>query len=198
MWREIINHRKYIGAGVKWCIGDGRKVCFLTDYWVNMVSLVSFMDGNNLQYINLEAKVHDFINHETKKWNIHSISNILPLNVIADIKAKHIPCSPIEDRILRGFSRDEKFTLKSTTWAMRKPSVHPIYKILNWLWKLNLFPKIKVFLWLVLIEALPTCEFFIYRRIEITNTCHLCNGSSENIDHIFKQCFFCSRNLGLY
>ena len=28
VWKEIINHRKCIGAGLKWCIGDGKKVCF--------------------------------------------------------------------------------------------------------------------------------------------------------------------------
>ena len=28
VWREVINHRKYIGVGLKWCIGDGRKVYF--------------------------------------------------------------------------------------------------------------------------------------------------------------------------
>ena len=32
-----------------------------------MVSLVSFVDDNNLQYINLDVKVHEFINHETKE-----------------------------------------------------------------------------------------------------------------------------------
>ena len=26
------NHRKYIGASLKWCIRDCRKVCFWTDY----------------------------------------------------------------------------------------------------------------------------------------------------------------------
>ena len=32
IWKEVINHIKYIGDGLKWCIGDGRKVCFWTDY----------------------------------------------------------------------------------------------------------------------------------------------------------------------
>ena len=32
-----------------------------------MVSLVYFVDNHNLHYINLDAKVHDFINHETKE-----------------------------------------------------------------------------------------------------------------------------------
>ena len=32
LWKEIINHRRYIEVGLKWYIGDGRKVCFLIDY----------------------------------------------------------------------------------------------------------------------------------------------------------------------
>ena len=28
VWKEVINHRKYIRVGLKWCIRDGRKVCF--------------------------------------------------------------------------------------------------------------------------------------------------------------------------
>ena len=39
-------------------------------------------------------------------------------------------------------------------------------------------------------EALPTCDFLTARRIEITNTCYLCNKSNENNDHIFKICPF--------
>lgn len=43
------------------------------------------------------------------------------------------------------------------------------------------------------LEALPTCEFLIYRRLEITNICCMCNQSSENIYHIFKSCHFVQR-----
>ena len=48
-------------------------------------------------------KVYDFINHETKEENTHSISIILPQNVLLEIKAILIPYSPIEDRIRVGF-----------------------------------------------------------------------------------------------
>ena len=104
VWKEIINYRKYIGANLKWCIGDGRKFFFWTDYWVYMMPFVSFVDENNLHYISLDAKVHDFINHDTKEWNSHSISSILPQNVLADIKVISIPWNPVEDRILWGCS----------------------------------------------------------------------------------------------
>ena len=48
-------------------------------------------------YFNLDARVYDFINHDTKELNINSVSNILPISVIADINAIHIPF--IEDKI---------------------------------------------------------------------------------------------------
>ena len=68
--------------------------------------------------------------------------------------------------------------------------MHSRHKFLNWIWNLNLLPKIKVFLWLLLREALPTCEFLTGRRLENTKFCYLCNQSSENIDHIFKYRHF--------
>ena len=103
MWKEI-NHKKYVEVDLTLCIRDGRKVYFWTDNWVYMMPLVSFMEADNLHFVDvdakvnlhfvsLDAKVHDFISHETKKWNIHSISTILPLNVISDIREIPIPCS---------------------------------------------------------------------------------------------------------
>ena len=100
--------------------------------------------------------------------------------MLKNIRAILIPYSLVEDRILWGLSQDGKFSLKSDTLAMRKPLVHHRHRILNWIWKLNLFPKIKVFLWLFLREALPTWEFLIAIKLEITNTYCLCNQSSEN------------------
>ena len=98
-----------------------------------MMPLVSFVEADNLHFVNLNAKVHDFINHEIKEWNIHSIATILPLNVISDIKAISIPYCLVDDIILWGFSKDGKFSLESTTWAMKKPLAHPKHKIVNWI-----------------------------------------------------------------
>ena len=90
-----------------------------------MMRLISSMEANILHSINLDAKVHDFINHETKELNINSISTILPLNEISYIRAIPIHYSPVDDRILWAFFQDGKFFLKSATKAIRKPLVHP-------------------------------------------------------------------------
>ena len=52
--------------------------------------------------------LYDFINHDTKEWNIHSISTILSLNVLANIRVIRIPYSSMEDEIFGGFYKDKK------------------------------------------------------------------------------------------
>ena len=89
-----------------------------------------------------------------------------------------------------GFSQNGEFTLKLATWAIKKPIVHPRYKIFKWIWKSNVLSKMKVFQWLTIRETPLTCECLIARRLEMTNTCYLGNQSSKNINHIFKSCPF--------
>ena len=64
-----------------------------------MLPFISFVDENNLHYINYDAKVHGFINHDTKEWKLHSISAFFPSNILVDTKAIPIPYSPIDDKI---------------------------------------------------------------------------------------------------
>ena len=133
--------------------------------------------------------MHDFIDQD-KKWDLCSVGMFLPSNVLADIKEILIPLSPMKDRGFWGFSQDSKFTLKSATWVMRKPSSHPRSKMLKWIWKLNLLPKIKFFLWLVVRDAFPTCKFLSSRKIDIPIKCHFCSHNVENIDHVVRKCTF--------
>ena len=70
-----------------------------------MTPLISFVYENNLRFINRDAKVHEFINQETKEWNLRSIVSLLPSNGLADIKAIPIAFPPIEDKIISGYSQ---------------------------------------------------------------------------------------------
>ena len=51
VWKEIINHRKYIGANLKWCIGDGRKVCF--GQIIGFIWCLLFLSWTRIIYITL-------------------------------------------------------------------------------------------------------------------------------------------------
>ena len=51
------------------------------------------MDEDYLQAINWDAKVYEFIYHDRKEWDLHSIASLLPTNVLTYMKAVPIPTS---------------------------------------------------------------------------------------------------------
>jgi len=54
-------------------------------------------------------------------------------------------------------------------------------------WKAKIPAKIKIFLWLVLNNAILTKDNLIKRKWFGSPLCHFCN-EDENIDHLFFQC----------
>ena len=82
-----------------------------------MPPLISFVDEGSLQSTNWYAKVYEFVNHDKKERNFHSIAAFLSSNVLVDIKVVPILASSLDDKICWGFSQDSRFSLKSSTWA---------------------------------------------------------------------------------
>lgn len=73
----------------------------------------------------------------------------------------------------------------------------------NWsqLWRLNVSPKVKLFLWPVYRNCLPNRSCFHETGIAIPSLCVSCNNGIENNWHIFVACPFfalsCWRAAGL-
>jgi hypothetical protein len=63
----------------------------------------------------------------------------------------------------------------------------------TWIWKSKLWPKLKVFVWLLLSDRLNTRNMLKRRHLNIGNnfSCALCNaGEEETLDHLFFHCPF--------
>ncbi|XP_019166609.1 PREDICTED: uncharacterized protein LOC109162342 [Ipomoea nil] len=61
------------------------------------------------------------------------------------------------------------------------------------LWKLQVPPKWKNFLWRALSDNLPTLNNLINRRVELVNIYPACGLEEENDMHILCSCFFATR-----
>lgn len=60
----------------------------------------------------------------------------------------------------------------------------------SFIWNLKIPPKIKVFIWKVCKNILPT-KTFLHSRLKnnsISTICRSCNSDQEDIQHIFKSC----------
>ena len=58
----------------------------------------------------------------------------------------------------------------------------------TWLWKMNVLPKLKFFLWQCLHQILPTRDLLNNRGLILPLHCPLCNHNREDLQHILKDC----------
>lgn len=94
------------------------------------------------------------------------------------------------DKLIWGLTTTGKFTVQTCYKLIHKninqhQDTSPIFKHL---WKLQLPPKLKFFLWLFTHQRLPTASYLHYLNIAPQPTCKFCNHPNETIFHIFFEC----------
>ena len=86
--------------------------------------------------------------------------------------------------ILWKFGNKSSFTVKSVYNALSTNDVGPYHKKI---WKGKIPAKIKIFLWLVMNNAILTKDNLIRRKWAGNPTCHFCD-KEESISHLLFQC----------
>lgn len=56
------------------------------------------------------------------------------------------------------------------------------------IWKMNVTPRVKHFIWMVFQGKLPTTDYLYKLNLGPDNPCILCGLTKESIDHLFNQC----------
>lgn len=65
---------------------------------------------------------------------------------------------------------------------------HPFKPLWNAVWKANVPPKIKVFVWKVNHNILPIKVNLAAKGVRLELSCDVCNGASETVEHILVDC----------
>ncbi|XP_019158573.1 PREDICTED: uncharacterized protein LOC109155343 [Ipomoea nil] len=63
----------------------------------------------------------------------------------------------------------------------------------NNIWKLQVPPKWRIFLWRAITNVLPTITNLVKRRVEIPNVCPACGVLEEDVMHILCNCVYARR-----
>ncbi|OMO51393.1 hypothetical protein CCACVL1_29818 [Corchorus capsularis] len=88
-------------------------------------------------------------------------------------------------------SQNGKFSLSSAYNLIRDLPREDQYPTdWRWVWKLNILPKLKFFIWECAHGILPTRELLAHRGLDDPSHCILCNNAQEYIHHLFKECPF--------
>ncbi|KAF7818736.1 reverse transcriptase [Senna tora] len=99
------------------------------------------------------------------------------------------------DSISWKFTSSGEFSLK-TAYALACSSIDPILNETNnvhaldlrWIWKLQCYPKMKMFIWQCIRKALPLKTSICARGVVINIVCPLCASGVESFVHLFVEC----------
>jgi len=173
---------------MRWKVGDGRAIQFWTDAWCAEDSLVNLLELDTSSLTEADLKVSDFLTPE-KLWDTNKLRNYVPDDIVQRIQGIPIPYTNVADSFCWGYTGSGEFSTKSATWRAHDniSKDHPVWPY-NWIWKLDVMPKVKVFLWQLCHRALPSRGTLFRRGIHLDPFCPACNNALEDTDHIFLQC----------
>ncbi|XP_019175849.1 PREDICTED: uncharacterized protein LOC109171175 [Ipomoea nil] len=184
VWRSIMASQNLLKSGCRRRIGNGRATRVWSVPWVPdphnpFVETDQGADGQDLV-------VSDFLDSNTGHWNhnyVHHLFNARDAGLILQL-----PVSPDHDDMwfwhgdIRG-NYSVKDGYKRLCTLNTQPST-----VWNNVWKLQVPPKWKVFLWRALLNILPTLDKLLIKRVININTCPSCGLHEECVMHLFCTC----------
>lgn len=191
-WRGILEGRKVLRKGLGWIIGNGESVSVWNTPWLATNFPLCPMGPPKLSTVSLMVK--DLLLPNSTKWNQEVIMHHLPHHV-EDIFKIVLSSAPKPDKLRWLPTKAGSYTAKSGYEVCKGPEFLEQPGRFNWetnIWKLGTSPKLKMFVWKVARNALPTGFALSTRGMLDGLACQRC-GEVEDGVHLFFNCPFAKR-----
>ena len=104
---------------------------------------------------------------------------------------KAIPLQLFESRkdsIMWKYSKDGEFSTNSAYQLANQPDSEEYQFKEQWIWNLDILPKIISFLWLCVHGSIPVKSVPAARGINCDKVCPMCKHHEETIVHLLRDC----------
>ncbi|CAN0888315.1 hypothetical protein LINGRAHAP2_LOCUS15823 [Linum grandiflorum] len=130
------------------------------------------------------------------RWNLDLLHNHFSPASVDLIRYIPLPLNPAPDRWIWHYSPNGIFfTSSAFHYAQRRPLAFEETSasltdssLWHSVWSLPVLPKLRFFLWRMLLRILPTCEGLIDHHVDVDLICPVCLNSKETIEHLFFAC----------
>ncbi|KAG2310874.1 hypothetical protein Bca52824_022431 [Brassica carinata] len=138
----------------------------------------------------------NLIHQSSRQWDQDKLEENFNQQEQGLIKSLKFSRFNIEDKYIWPFNRNGQYSVKSGYWVAThlsldgEPIIPPEGSVVlkQKVWKLQILPKIKQFLWRAISGALPTAVRLCTRGIFIDPTCQRCCLEEETINHMLFVC----------
>ena len=169
VWRSLLAAREIICEGSKWEVGDGRTICVTTRKWLSHKPI--FMGEQQP-----DLKVKDLIDSDIRQWDREKIFDLLAHRTSMEIMSMPLPRTNTRDVLIWKENKSQSFTVKSAYQValtmkeithIEHSTARTEWDLWRKLWRLNVPPKVRMFLWRACSNVLPTRENLHRRRVQV-------------------------------
>ncbi|XP_057250731.1 uncharacterized protein LOC130591430 [Beta vulgaris subsp. vulgaris] len=183
-WKKLMSIWPLFKKGLRWQVGNGRDISFWDDNWVFQYPIrmvVSPLPGPE------NFRVSDLMD-EFGGWDRIKIGLLVPSHIVSRICSYYLPSSSQKDSLVWGLTADGEYSVKTGS-LLAQGVFNPNFEKVEfaWLWKLQVPPKIKMFLWKACHDGLPSKDRLEKCKVFIPQQCVLCCNALESISHLCFQ-----------
>lgn len=182
--------------GTKWKVRSNSKLNFWYDKWLDAGNVRSLIHGP-LRREEEQWMVKDF--RLRGHWDFSSCSFVFFDKIMGLLRAVPFPTNHwCEDNVVWSSSPSGEFVQKSA-YDIAKSNLGSLAGFKeDWVWKIDLLPKIKAFLWKCCHRSIPVMEVLQERSIGQDANCQICNNGGESILHVLRDCEFAKSMWGKF
>jgi hypothetical protein len=186
-WKGFMWAAQAARLGVKWHVGDGRRVRFWEDQWFGSCSLA-------IQYWNLYSIINEQGCTIREAWDGTNLKFTFRRTVNRRVMllwqellqiASEICFSEEPDQMIWQFSSTGRYSVQTLYAVVNDRGVRQIFTPV--VWKIKVPPRIHIFLWLFARNKLLTRDNLAKRRKLDDQSCLFCSDN-ESVHHLFFYC----------
>lgn len=140
--------------------------------------------------------VSDLINENNREWRKDVITSLFAEDDADRILKISLLVAAQDDAMVWGGEPSSEFVGRSTYKILQTGHMAPILNDIQTasrnfykqLWSLAIPSKIKMIIWCILENYIPTLANLHYRRLVASMTCPRCAIDAENTHHVFRSC----------
>ncbi|KAL0408606.1 UNVERIFIED_CONTAM: putative ribonuclease H protein [Sesamum radiatum] len=195
VWQDVIKNTKTLQLGTCFPVSARSAIKIWEDPWIPSIDSFKPPKSPDLNP-NWPSMVRDLIDRDGNTWKLEVIAEIFPSTIVKEIKKIQIP-DPLEPfHPFWAPSKSGKFSTKAAFNAIqlsKNPLNQEDESLGKRIWSLDLHNRLKLLIWRVLFDTLPT-RGKLGQLFNITESeCLFCGFQVEDTHHLFLCCSFTER-----
>ncbi|KAJ4766926.1 Ribonuclease H-like superfamily protein [Rhynchospora pubera] len=188
IWRQAVRLRDFFKLHVKWRVADGEAIEAMSQPW-----FPGWEVTDRAPRADRRITVADLFDFDSDQWKHAKIASLIGqqnAHQIVQHADKPRRVSGLKDRLIWECTKSGRYTVKEgynciiSRLGMQGGDIS--WKHV-WQWKM-IVPKVRMFMWRLLSNALPLAQNLSYRIRTISSMCQRCNQENEFATHCM---FFC-------